>query len=233
MPLQMIQKLLLLQCFEFEILTGPNLMPRVSAVQKASKQSAPRKVRSVRKPQRIHRSIQTTKHEQAIERFSELIIRAIQAKFSRSTFTRDDILGLVSQMRLDSTDAWASGTYGVNDVATGTRYRKVCDAVQRLIAKQQLTALDWLRLCLPNMHAKLSEETPPQLLYLPTVRKLIKQNFKSGVTLDAMAVVRLWRSDQHVPENVKRMAVRGVFPLLARERLLKRGEYNQFMVREV
>jgi hypothetical protein len=208
-------------------------MPRVSAAPNPQPSKPAHTHRKLRKPQSIRRHTQKTKHDLAIERFSQVVIRAIQANFARSTFTRDDILGLVSQMRLDSTDAWAASTYGVNDVATGTRYRKVCGAVQLLVAHHELASLDWLRLCLPDMHAKLSQETPPQILYLPTVRKLIKQNFQTGAALDAMAVVRLWHSDQHVPENVKRMAVRGVFPLLARERLLRRGEFNQFMVRDI
>jgi len=169
--------------------------------------------------------------DKAIERYAAVILAAIKTKYATTSFTRDDILTLVSQMRLDSQESWAASSYGMNDVSTGTRYRKVCKAVQYLIARKQLSALDWLRFCLPSMFIDLAAEVPPQVLYLPTVRQLVKNNFKSETLIDAMMVVRKWRSDQHVPENIKRMVVRGVFPLLAKEKILQRKDFNQFVVR--
>jgi DNA-binding GntR family transcriptional regulator len=47
-----------------------------------------------------------------------------------------------------------------------------------------------------------------------------------------MSVVDLWRSDQHLPQNVKKMAVRAVLPKLVHEKLLKRGtQRTEFVIR--
>lgn len=168
---------------------------------------------------------------QALERFANVIIRAVRANYTASIFTRDDVLTMVSRMRLSSEDAWAADTAGINDTSTGTRYHKVCAAVQYLLQSKQLVEIDWLRICLSERYGQLSQAVPPHVAYLPTIRKLV-QEFPRGSKLDAMAVVDHWRSDQHMPENMKRMAVRGVLPALVREGLLQRGEFrNEFRVK--
>lgn len=160
-----------------------------------------------------------------------MILRVIKAKLSATAFTRDDVLVLVSQMRLASTETWASGVAGVNDTATSTRYRKICDAIQHLLKTHQLAQLGWLRFCLPEFQERLAEEPPPQIAYLPTIRRLVQQ-YPATTTLDAMAIVDKWRSDQHLPENVKRMTVRSVLPALVRENILKRGSHQaEFIVK--
>jgi hypothetical protein len=91
--------------------------------------------------------------------------------------------------------------------------------------------LDWLRLCLPEHYPTFSQRQPIHETYLPTIRHLVGQ-FKDGTTLDAMSVVDLWRSDQHLPQNVKKMAVRAVLPKLVHEKLLKRGtQRTEFVIR--
>lgn len=171
------------------------------------------------------------KSDESLERFSGVILRVVHAKLPESAFTRDDVLGLVSRMRLDSREIWAKDAAGVNDTATGTRYRKVCDAVQHLLKTHQLSSLDWLRLCLPEVHEKLANEAPLHIAYVPTIRRLVQENYQTGTRLDAMAIVDRWKSDQHLPENVKRMTVRAVMPFLVREKLLKRGSYKtEFLV---
>jgi hypothetical protein len=130
-------------------------------------------------------------------------------------------------MRRSEQAAWL---IGVADTSTHTRYRKVCAAVQHLLATRQLMALDWLRLCLPQQFPGLAGETPPHVLYMETIRRLVRSQFEPDVTIDAMAVIDVWRSDQHVPENLKKMAVRGAFPQLVRESLLRRERYGVFRV---
>jgi hypothetical protein len=187
---------------------------------------------SVKKKPSKRRSYTRSKaHEIALKRFAEIVLRVVRVKLSEVEFTRDDILSLISQMRLSSKESWAKDAAGINDTATGTRYRKVCDAVQHLIATQQLSALDWLRLCLPEQYSTFAHTQPLHEIYLPTIRRLVGQ-LKNDTVLDVMSVVDLWRTDQHLPQNVKKMTVRAVLPKLAREKLLKRGtQRTEFVIR--
>jgi hypothetical protein len=172
-----------------------------------------------------------TKRAASIERFAKVAFQAVSAHYPKAAFTRDDILDLVSGMRLSGQDAWASQTYGINDVTTGTRYRKVCDAVQRLVERKQFVALDWIRLCLPEVSDRLAAEVPLSIAYLPTIRRLVQQHFPPATRLDATAVVDRWEADQHLPHNVKRMTVRSILPVLLREGLLKHGEEYELVVK--
>jgi Arc/MetJ family transcription regulator len=117
---------------------------------------------------------------------------------------------------------------GVADTSTHTRYRKVCLAVQHLLATRQLMALDWLRLCLPQNFSALVTETAPHVLYMETIRRLVRTRFEPDQAIDAMAVIDVWRTDQHISENLKKMAVRGAFPQLVRESLLRRERFGVF-----
>jgi hypothetical protein len=158
-------------------------------------------------------------------------MQAVTAQFKQCPFTRDDIVLLVSQMRIDSKYAWATGI-GVNDIGISTRYRKVCNAVQHLTQTDQLVALDWLRLCLPAKRTEFTQQVPPEIAYLPTLRHLLRSNFHPGATIDIMAIVDRWHSDQHLPQNLKRMTVRRIIPQLLREKRLRRGELNDYIVQE-
>ena len=206
-------------------------MPKKLSTVKLTRLAATPAKKPSKKPSKRRGYPQSKAHDIAIKRFAEIVLRVVRAKLSNVEFTRDDILVLVSQMRLSSKESWANDAAGINDTATGTRYRKVCDAVQHLIATRQLAALDWLRLCLPEHHAAFSQIEPMHETYLPTIRRLIGQ-IKDESTFDVMSIVDIWKSDQHLPQNVKKMTVRAVLPKLVREKLLKRGtQRTEFVIR--
>lgn len=164
-----------------------------------------------------------------LERFSSVLLRAVQANFAQSAFTRDDVLKLVSAMRLGRTETWAN-VGGVNDTATGTRLNKVSEAIGHLIQNDQLVRLDWVRLCLPKLQRRLASETSNAVAYLPTIRQIV-QEFEPGGIIDVMLVVERWGSDQHLPENMKRMTVRSVFTLLKHENVLYENNLGQYVVK--
>lgn len=168
--------------------------------------------------------------EPSFDRFTNVIFQAIRARFADAVFTRDDILTLVSQMRLNGDEPWAANSYGINDYATGTRYHKVRVAVQKLVSSKNLIALDWIRLCLPAISTRVKTEPTTQTTYLPTIRRLVHDHFPPSTPLDVMAVVDRWVSDQHVPENIKKMTVRGILPILQREGVLYRDKNRALIV---
>jgi hypothetical protein len=169
-----------------------------------------------------------TKHQAAQDRMSTIIMRAVQANYPESAFTRDDVLMLISRMRLGSEESWASYG-GLNDTTTGTRYVKICESIKELVSTGNLRALDWLRLCLPSQFKRLSTETPDSVAYIATVRRIVQQ-FEKGSVIDVITIVENWRSDPQLPDNLKRMAVRGMIPVLKREALLKQGPLGEIIV---
>lgn len=160
---------------------------------------------------------------------AEALMPVIQQTFAKFAFTRDDLLTLISDLRLDSGEPWAAASYGINDYTTGTRYRKVCHVTRYLVDHGHLAQVDWLRLCLPELLPAMAAGEQTELTYLETVRRLVEKRPADSL-IDAMTVVRAWKSDQHLPQNIKRMTVRAVFPHLEQAGVLRRGPTRQYVV---
>lgn len=112
-------------------------------------------------------------------------------------------------------------------VATITRYRYVCAAVDQLLWSRKLVAKGRSDLCLSSRSrdyrqaaGDLSER------YGKTVLRLVQE--RKG-NFHVMDIVRDWTSDQHLTENTKRIAARGALKRLVREGALVSKDGMSFL----
>lgn len=114
-------------------------------------------------------------------------------------------------------------------VATITRYRYVCIAVGLLVRQGKLIAKGRTDLCLPSKQSRYDSEESLSERYGATIRRLVISRIGAFTVMD---VVTLWRrSDQHLTDNTKRVAVRGTLRELAREGKVEVDGYLYSMVR--
>jgi hypothetical protein len=142
---------------------------------------------------------------------ADALMRCIESELSETDFfTREDLLHV---------SAFA-------DVATITRYRYVCDSVHFLLLKKKLIAVSRTDLCVPGKAKSYDRENPIHEQYLPTVRRLaVSIQGRFGV----MDVLQKWtRTDQHLTQNAKRVAVRNALRKLRRDGVLERVDRHQY-----
>lgn len=112
----------------------------------------------------------------------------------------------------------------LSGVATITRYRYVCLAVHLLVQQRKLVLKGRSDLCLASRAGEYEAETDDfSKRYERTIRATATQQRGSFLVMD---VVRAWRSDQHLTENSKRIAVRQTLRRMAREGVLHQTDFT-------
>jgi hypothetical protein len=107
-------------------------------------------------------------------------------------------------------------------VATVTRYRYVCDAVNYLLSTNRLVALSRTDLALPGNKSRY-REIHLEHDYDNTVAELILQY--EGERIEIPRVLLAWRSDQHLTDNSKRIAIRGALRRMFENGTVSRAGY--------
>jgi hypothetical protein len=181
-----------------------------------------------------HADIQRSSAQREAERLADVLYAVIMSRYPRQWFTRDDVLILMGTVRVTDHEAWATGTAGINDVATSTRMRKLNDAISILTTSGRLVSPDErnnVRLCLPSIRQRLADEIPIRDAYLPTVKRIVETAFEAGTIIDGMVIAERWVDDGHLSPDTKRRAIREILPLLARDGIVTRGAFNhQYIV---
>jgi hypothetical protein len=121
------------------------------------------------------------------------LLRAIEQELGDADFfTREDLLQC-------NVFGWC---------ATITRYRYIGDAVSRLIYAGRLVRPSATELALPNRAG--AYRSPDMLAdeFGATIRKLAHNVLRRTSGLDVSAVLAAWKTDEHLPQHVRRVTVR-------------------------
>jgi len=156
-------------------------------------------------------------------KIARIILSAIKADYrDTSFFTREDLL----QLRV------------LQSVATITRYRMVCEAIQTLQLAHEIERLSRTEFCLFHRALRAHKVSGPNLLatYAPTVKRLIlrwdnEQAVGSGKPFDLVDLLGSWTTDPHLSTNAKRVAIRESLRRFLREKFIRRTA--NFMTYEV
>lgn len=108
-------------------------------------------------------------------------------------------------------------------VATITRYRYVCGAVDLLLRQGKLVSKSRTDLTLPRMQRSYEMQAAMATNYEATLTLLIMPQRAPFSTMD---VVRAWKTDQHLTENAKRVATRSYLRELARRGLVRAVDFR-------
>jgi hypothetical protein len=155
------------------------------------------------------------------EKMSRIILYSIERELRDvEFFTREDLLQLTP----------------LQAVATITRYREVCNAVQRLIASRRMVEISRTELALAG-HSNRGRAQAHELFVayadkIDRILAMIKRKTPSGRTFTVWQVVLEWVSDAHLTLNAKRVAVRQRLKKLASEGVLGRGELLDYYFNE-
>lgn len=151
-----------------------------------------------------------------VANYANTLLRQIKERLGRVvSFTREDLLHLpIPEFA---------------QVATITRYRTTCIAVNYLIEHGELVQKKFPDLCLPENAVNYHDETTVAAEYDSTIRRLIS-GMPSAKPFVVMHVVSRWRTDPQLTSDTKRKAVRVSIPHLVKEGVCRRLTSFEYVV---
>lgn len=117
-------------------------------------------------------------------------------------------------------------------VARITRYEKTRQAVNYLVEHGELVKIALNHLCLPEQvpqYRRSIARSGLEARYASTIQRLVTR-MPIDQPFSVMDVVSEWRTDPHLPADVKRTAVRNSLPRLSREHMCKKIDQFQYVV---
>jgi hypothetical protein len=151
--------------------------------------------------------------EARVKSYSAAMLTTIKRELGNAIFfTREDVLQL--------------GVF--NYVGTAYRINLISIMVRHLVSRGDLILKSKTDICLPS-HERGYSETPLRQQYYDTIRGVIS-SMPTRSHASHMDIVALWKTDQHLTINNKRVAVRGAIVRLIKEGHISRRNDFEFTV---